>query len=285
VRYTSTPGAEPGRPTRHDRQEECLDRPRQPLPTRVEDLPPLSPAFGDALDAGLLELGLQLTLRARSIITAHARLLVAWNAAINLTAIRDPAAIATRHIIDSLAAVRVLQERRVGRVRVDGFLDLGSGGGYPGIPLAAVLPVRRALLVDSVGKKADFLAAAVAATGLGPRVAVANERAESLARDPRHRERWPAVMARAVGALDELVELSFPLLVPHGALIAWKRGDIEDEIDAARRALASLGGGRIDVVPVAVTGLAEHRLVVVSKRGRTADGFPRDPASRRRRPW
>jgi 16S rRNA (guanine527-N7)-methyltransferase len=285
VRYTSTPGAEPGRPTRHDRQEECLDRPRQPLPTRVEDLPPLSPAFGDALDAGLLELGLQLTLRARSIITAHARLLVAWNAAINLTAIRDPAAIATRHIIDSLAAVRVLQERRVGRVRVDGILDLGSGGGYPGIPLAAVLPVRRALLVDSVGKKADFLAAAVAATGLGPRVAVANERAESLARDPRHRERWPAVMARAVGALDELVELSFPLLVPHGALIAWKRGDIEDEIDAARRALASLGGGRIDVVPVAVTGLAEHRLVVVSKRGRTADGFPRDPASRRRRPW
>jgi 16S rRNA (guanine527-N7)-methyltransferase len=173
----------------------------------------------------------------------------------------------------------------VGRVRVDGFIDLGSGGGYPGIPLAAVLPVNRALLVDSVGKKADFLAAAVAATGLGPRVAVASERAEALARDPRHRERWPAVTARAVGALDELVELSFPLLVPGGTLVAWKRGDIEEEIDAARRALASLGGGRIEMVPVAVTGLDEHRLVVVTKRGRTSDGFPRDPASRRRRPW
>ena len=230
-------------------------------------------------------MGLQLTPRARTVITDHARLLTAWNAAINLTSIRDPAAIATRHIIDSLAAIRALQGRRVGRVRIDGLLDLGSGGGYPGIPLAAVLPLDRTLLVDSVRKKADFLAAAVSATGLGPRVAVAAERAEDLARDSRHRERWPAVTARAVGALDELVELSFPLLVPGGALIAWKRGDIEDELTGARRALASLGGGRIETVPVAVTGLDEHRLVVVTKRGRTADAFPRDPASRRRRPW
>jgi 16S rRNA (guanine527-N7)-methyltransferase len=140
-------------------------------------------------------------------------------------------------------------------------------------------------LVESVGKKAAFLSAAVGATGLGSRVAVERERAEDLARDPGHRERWPAVTARAVGSLDELVELSFPLLVPGGVLIAWKRGDIEDEIAAARRALAGLGGGRIETRPIMVTGLDDHRLVVVSKRGRTADGYPRDPASRRRRPW
>jgi 16S rRNA (guanine527-N7)-methyltransferase len=140
-------------------------------------------------------------------------------------------------------------------------------------------------LVESVGKKAAFLSAALEATGLGSRVVVANARAEELARDSRHRERWDAVTARAIGALDELLELSFPLLVPGGVLVAWKRGDIETEIEAARRALAGLGGGRIETVPVAATGLAEHCLVVVTKRGRTAEGFPRDPASRRRRPW
>ena len=222
---------------------------------------------------------------ARSVIAGHVRLLLAWNEAINLTAIRDPAAIAIRHVVDSLTAVRALQQRRVGRVDVSGFVDLGSGGGFPGIPLAAVLPFMRAVLVDSVGKKAAFLAAAVEATGLGARVAVATERAEVLARDPRHRERWPAVTARAVGALDELAELAFPLLVPGGVLVAWKRGDIDDEIAAARRALAGLGGGRIEVLPVSATGLLDHRLVVATKRGRTSDGFPRDPASRRRRPW
>ncbi len=234
---------------------------------------------------GLLELDLRLTRAARAVIEDHARLLMAWNSSINLTSIRDPAEIATRHVIDSLAAIRVLQARRVGRVRVDSFLDLGSGGGYPGIPLAAVLPVDRAVLVDSVGKKAAFLAAAVAATGLDSRVSVAAERAESLARDPRHRERWAAVTARAVGALDDLVELSFPLLVPGGMLVVWKRGDIEEEVLAARRALAGLGGGRIESIPVAATGLDRHRLVVVTKRGRSAEEFPRDPAARRRKPW
>ena len=213
------------------------------------------------------------------------RLLLAWNEAINLTAIREPAAIAVRHVVDSLAAARVLERRgpRGGSVR--GLLDLGSGGGYPGIPLAAVLPVERALLVESVGKKAAFLETAVAGTGLAPRVAVAKERAEALARDARHRERWPAVTARAVGALAELVELAFPLLLPGGVLVAWKRGPLDEEIAAARRALAGLGGGRIEVLPVTVTGLEDHGLVVVTKRGRTADEFPRDPAARRRRPW
>jgi 16S rRNA (guanine527-N7)-methyltransferase len=110
-------------------------------------------------------------------------------------------------------------------------------------------------------------------------------RSEELARDPRHRERWPAVTVRAVGGLDELVELAFPLLVPGGMLIAWKGGDIVEETAAAQRAMAAMGGGQIETVAVLAKGLAGHRLVVITKRGRTADGFPRDPAARRRRPW
>jgi len=211
--------------------------------------------------------------------------LLAWNSAINLTSIRDPASIAIRHVVDSLAAVPLLLARRVDGSKADAFLDLGSGGGFPGVPLAAVIPVTRAALVESVGKKAAFLATAVAATGLAPRVTVSGTRSEDLARDPDHRERWPVVTVRAVGSLDELVELAFPLLVPGGMLIAWKGGDIVDETAAALRAVADMGGGRIEAIPVRAGGLEGHRLVVITKRGRTADGYPRDPAARRRRPW
>jgi 16S rRNA (guanine527-N7)-methyltransferase len=285
VRQTTTPGAAPGRPREARPTGGCLDRPREPLPTRVEDLPPLPDAFDDALDPGLRELGLELTPDARGIIGDHVRLLLAWNAAINLTSIRDPAAIAVRHVVDSLAAVPVLISRRVGGANVGAFLDLGSGGGFPGLPLVAVLPVERATLVESVGKKAAFLATVVEATGLAPRVAVATARSEELARDQRHREQWPVVSVRAVGALDELVELAFPLLVPGGMLVAWKGGDIVDETAAALRAVSVMGGGRVESLPILATGLEGHRLVVITKRGRTADGYPRDPGARRRRPW
>jgi 16S rRNA (guanine527-N7)-methyltransferase len=205
-------------------------------------------------------------------------LLLAWNASINLTAIRQPAEIALRHVVDSLAATALLGD-------VGGFVDLGSGGGFPGIPLAAALPVERVALVDSVGKKAAFLAAAVEVAGLSARVGVAAARAEELASEDRHRERWPAVTARAVGSLAELVELAFPLLAVGGRLVAWKRFDIADEMRAGRRAVDALGGGSIDERPVRVTGLPGHLLVIVTKRGRTGADFPRDPAVRRREPW
>ena len=94
------------------------------------------------------------------------------------------------------------------------------------------------------------------------------------------------VTARAVGPLDDLVELSLPLLAAGGRLVAWKRGDLVAELAAARRAGAALGGGEpaVHAVPEAL-GLAGHALVVVRKEGPTPAGFPRDPAARKRRPW
>ncbi len=258
----------------------AVDQPREPLPTRVHETQPLPPAYHDALAAGLAALGLSLTPVARMAIEIHARLLLAWTSAINLTAIRDPAAVALGHVVDSLSAVPVLRERGVDR-----FLDIGSGGGYPGLPLAAALPAQRALLLEPVGKKTAFLATAVAAAGLEVCVEAAPVRAEALAADARHRGRWPAVVARAVGGLGELVELAFPLLEPGGCLVAWKRGDIGAEIPAAERAMAAMGGGRLEVHPVAVPGLERHCLVIATATGRVPAAYPRDPAARKRRPW
>jgi len=231
------------------------------------------------LDPGLRELGLDLRPAARAAIDDHARFLLAWTGSINLTAIRDPAGVARLHVLDSLAAARHLRERRVTRL-----LDLGSGGGYPGIPLAAALDAERALLVDSVTKKVRFLQAVVDATGLAGRVAAEAVRAEALARDPRDRGAWPCVTARAVASLAELVELALPLLAPGGVLVAWKREPVQPELDAAAPALAALRAGRVDVVQAGVGGLADHRLVLVERGGPVDDRFPREPAERRRSP-
>ena len=283
----------PDGPHRHDRQEGCLDRSREPLPTRVDSCPTLPAAYHDALDAGLAALGLVLEPDARAAIDGHVRLLLAWTGAINLTAIRDPAGIATRHVVDSLTGLAVLRGRAIDR-----FVDLGSGGGFPGIPLAAALPADRALLIDSIGKKVGFLTTAIDAIDLGERVVAEAARSESLAASRADRGRWPAVTARAVGSLADLVEQALPLLRPAGILVAWKRGPVDDpaglggELAAARRALATIDpAGRISVeaavAPASgIPDLADHLLVTVERGPSPIDpGWPRDPAARRRTPW
>jgi 16S rRNA (guanine527-N7)-methyltransferase len=270
-----------GRHSRRPRvhpQEGYLGRQREPLPTRVQGLPALPDAFHETLGAGLADLGIALRADQRRRLEDHVRLLIAWNAGINLTAVREPAEIARRHVLDSLTAAGCLRELGARRL-----IDLGSGGGFPGIPLAVALDAD-ARLVESVGKKAAFLGAAVRALELSSVVADAS-RAEFLAADPEHRERWPAVTARAVAALGDLVELAFPLLQPGGVLLAWKRGDLDGELARAMPAIGQLGGGETRVLAVDAAGLPGHRLVVVRKTGRTGAGWPRDPAARRRRPW
>lgn len=260
-------------------QEGALDRPRGPLPTRVTDLPPLPAAYEDALEAGLAPQGIDLTPGARAAIDGHVRLLLAWNDAINLTAIREPADVARAHVLDSLAAMPLFRSLGIGR-----FLDLGSGGGFPGLPLSAALGAERVLLVDSVGKKVQFLRAVIRAVGLQATTAAEQARAETLASDPRDREGWPAVTVRAVASLADLVEVALPLIAPGGVLVAWKGTSAVDEVAAAAAALRALRAGPVRILDAGVAGLADHRLVVVPRGGPIDDRFPRDPAERRHRP-
>jgi 16S rRNA (guanine527-N7)-methyltransferase len=258
-----------------------VDRDREPLPSRIDGLPDLPVAALAILDAGLPALGLaELPPDARVMLEGHLRLMLAWNVAMNLTAIRDPVAAACLHILDSLTAVPLLRARGV-----DALIDLGSGGGYPGLPIAVALPARRALLVDSIAKKARFIATAASAIGVADRVEAFAGRSEELAADRRHRERWPAVVVRAVAALPELIELGLPLLAPGGVLIAWKRRSIDAELAAAAAAVDALGGGRVELIDVRAPGLEGHVLVVIEKVRPTPSGYPRDPAARKQRPW
>ena len=253
---------------------------RDPLPTRVAGLAPLPGEYEDVLRAGMsAAAGEDLPADARAAIDDHVRLLLAWNEAINLSGIRAPERIALEHVLDSLTALPLLR-----RAAIAEFVDLGSGGGYPGLPLAIALRARRALLVESIGKKAQFLDVAIAALGLADRVTVAAARAEELAADPRHRGRWPAVVSRAVADLTELSELGLPLLAAGGLLVAWKRRPLDEELSRAQRAVRQLGGRVVACEAVAVPGLEDHVLAVVEKVAATPPEFPRDPAARRRRP-
>ena len=266
----------------HDATEGSL-RDRAPLPADPSLCPPLPDAAVARFDAGCAALGLgALPAGARDGILGHLRLLLAWTSAVNLTAIRDADAAVTGHLLDSLAAIPLLRGAGVARI-----LDLGSGGGYPGLPLALALPAERALLLDSIAKKAAFLRVAAAAAGVADRVAVVAARAEVLAADRRQREQWPGVTVRAVAPLPELVELAFPLLASGGFLIAWKRSGLDEERTRALPAVAALGGGTIEVTPLAgsLSGLEDHVLVVIRKEGRTGAGWPRTPAERKRHPW
>lgn len=258
------------------------DRPRGPLPSRVEDTAPLDPlvpaAFEVALEGLDSEVRAALTPEARDRLAGHVRLLLAWNEAMNLTALTDPEGIAVRHLADSLSALPLI---RVGPH--DSLIDLGSGGGFPGLPLAITLPATHVTLVDSTAKKARFLETVVAALGLGDRVRIRATRAEALAGPAGPRA--DVVTARAVGSLADLVEVGLPLLGPGGRLIAWKRGDLGAELAAAGRAAAALGGSAPRIVPIGGTILPGHVLVVVRRERRVPPGYPRDPATRKRRPW
>lgn len=266
-----------------------MNQDREPLPTRVGGLPPLPPAALSLLDAGLETLGLaDVPSAIRTGLVDHVRLLIAWNGSINLTAIREPEAIVREHVLDSLTGVGVLRERGL-----DALLDLGSGSGYPGLPLAIVLPARRALLVDSVGKKAAFLSAAASVSSVAPSgglaeadpaIAVFAGRAEALAADRRHRERWQAVVARAIAPLAELAELALPLVARGGVLVAWKRQPLDAELAVAGIAIDRMGGSPATVVPVSIAGLEDHVLVVIEKVRPGPSGYPRDPARRRQQP-
>jgi 16S rRNA (guanine527-N7)-methyltransferase len=204
-------------------------------------------------------------------------LLLEANAVTNLTRIVEPDAVARLHLLDALSALPLLDELGPRRA-----LDLGSGGGVPGIVLALARPQIAWTLVDSVGRKTDALRSFASALGL-PHVEAVAERAETLGRDPAHRGGYDLVTARACAALPVLAEYALPLLADGGTVLAWKGRIAGDELRAGSVA-APLLGGRLDVRPSGVPALGDRRFVLITKVGATPDRYPRRPGQPSRRP-
>jgi 16S rRNA (guanine527-N7)-methyltransferase len=204
------------------------------------------------------------------------------NRRVNLTRITDPAEIETRHFLDSLsAAVPLLGVlNNAADLRL---VDVGSGGGMPGLPLKIAFPRLRVTLVESVNKKADFLRETVAQLGLSD-VAVVAKRAEIAARDPEHRDMYDWATARALGKLPVVIELCAPFLAPGGLLVAHRRGDLDAELTAAAPAFKALHLWSRTPIPLDVPGLEGHGLIVGEKYALTPEAYPRRPGMPRKRP-
>ncbi len=208
----------------------------------------------------------------------YVELLLAANARVNLTRIVAPAEVASLHLLDALSALSLLDALAPRRA-----LDLGSGGGVPGIVLALARPDISWTLVDSVGRKAAAMRGFVDALGLRNVVVIA-ERAEVLGRDAAYRQQFDLVAARACAPLPVLVEYALPLIRVGGALVAWKGAVPPDELTAGRAAAIQLGGGDPEVVATDVEALGDHRFVVTRKVGATPDRYPRRPGQPTKRP-
>jgi 16S rRNA (guanine527-N7)-methyltransferase len=233
----------------------------------------------DILAEGAAALGLPLRPEQLAAFARYRDELLAWNRRVNLTSINEPAEVETRHFLDSLTCAAALLARWGAALPMLPLrcIDVGSGGGFPGVPLKLALPRLRVTLLEATGKKAEFLDHLIAALALSGVDAVA-ERAETLGHAPEHRESYDAVFARALAPLPALLELTLPFLRVGGLLVAQRRGDLADEIAAAAFACETLGGAPPTVVPVTVPPLDDGRaLVVVEKAAATPSAYPRRP--------
>jgi 16S rRNA (guanine527-N7)-methyltransferase len=198
----------------------------------------------DTLRDGARALGLELDDSQVARLTSHLDLMDEWGQRMNLTAIRERGQQLTRHVLDSLTLGPYLRGERIA--------DVGSGAGFPGIPLAVVEPARQFTLIESTGKKCRFLEHVRDALALG-NVEVVQARAENC----KPEVRYDTVIARAVGPLADLVRYAGPLLAGHGRLLAMKGRYPQDEL------AAKLNGWKVAAVhPLSVPGLDEERHLV-----------------------
>jgi 16S rRNA (guanine527-N7)-methyltransferase len=182
------------------------------------------------------------------------------------------------HIVDSLTGLEVADLREGGRIA-----DIGAGAGFPGLVLAVALPGAQVDLIESVGRKCEFMQRAIEAAGID-NADVLNARSEDLAA-AEGRETYDAVTARAVGRLSTLAELASPLLKPNGVLVAWKGKRDEDEEDQLQKASEALAMRPEQIIDVGDRAGSEHRhLHVIRKTGSTPANLPRNPGIAKKRP-
>ena len=217
--------------------------------------------------------------RQLSALSLYEKELLEWNQKFNLTAIRDAESIRTKHFLDSFSCALAWKASPPNHL-----IDVGTGAGFPGLPLKILYPHLKLTLVESVGKKAKFCQHIVDLLGLED-VQVIQARAEDLGQDLRHRETYEWAVARAVAHLNVLSEYLIPLAQIRGNILAQKGESGPAEAQSAEGAMKLLGGKLKQLIPVHLPGVVEDRyLVVMEKVAATPPRYPRKPGIAMKQP-
>ena len=227
-------------------------------------------SFVDELKAVAKEYGLELTTAQMTQFNTYYDLLVEWNQKINLTAITEPKDVAIKHMIDSLSCFKPnLFEENCS------LIDVGTGAGFPGLPLKIFFPSLKLTLLDSLNKRVKFLQLVVDTLGLKD-VNVIHARSEEAAKNKKYREQFDFATARAVARLPILCEYCLPFVKLNGMFIALKGRQYEEEIAEAGKAIKVLGGKLVKTMPVKLPEIDDKRAVIyVQKVKATPKTYPR----------
>ncbi|MCJ7623661.1 MAG: 16S rRNA (guanine(527)-N(7))-methyltransferase RsmG [Anaerolineaceae bacterium] len=215
-------------------------------------------------------LGIRLSISQLGSLQLYEQELLLWNKQHNLTAIRDVTGIRMKHFLDSLTCLIFLGEKPPSRI-----IDVGTGAGFPGIPLKIVIPNMSVTLVDSIGKKTGFCSHIVDMLGLKD-VKILQARAEDIGHMPEHREKYDCAVARAVANLSTLVEYLLPLVQIGGITLAQKGKSGPAEAQDAEKAIHLMGGQLRQLRQVKLPGVVEERyLILIEKIAATPSQYPR----------
>lgn len=203
-----------------------------------------------------------------------------WNEKINLTAIKDREMFRVKHIEDSLSCIELSEYTKAKSVA-----DLGTGGGFPGIPLAIASPEKDFVLIDSLRKRLKIIDELCRELDI-KNVVTVHARAEELGNDNEHREKYDACVSRAVARLNILVEWGLPLVKLNGAMIAFKGLKAEQEADEAKKAIKILGGrlDRIYKYSLKSEETQSRSLIIIKKEKNTPKKYPRKPGKAKEAP-
>lgn len=200
----------------------------------------------------------------------YSEMLIDWNSRINLTAITDMDGIIKKHFVDSLKIFEFSNLRKARKI-----IDVGTGAGFPGIPMKIVNDDFELTLLDSLNKRIDYLKEVCRELGLS-NVNFIHARAEDGARMPIHREKYDVAVSRAVANMAVLSELCLPFVKQSGYFIALKGPGVENELSEAKKAISEMGGKLVEVINVTIKDTdLNHNIVIVEKISKTPSKYPR----------
>jgi 16S rRNA (guanine527-N7)-methyltransferase len=224
----------------------------------------------DTFEIQLKELGITLSDIQKEQFERYFELLVEWNKVMNLTGITEREEVYLKHFTDSLALVKALNMDEVSSV-----IDIGTGAGFPGLPLKIAFPHLKVVLLDSLNKRIKFLNEVIEQLGLDE-IETLHGRAEDYAKENRYREQFDICVSRAVSNLSTLSEYCLPYVKIGGKFVSYKSGEVDEELNASKKAVQILGGKIQKVEKMQLPGTDIGRsFVVIDKVKGTNKKYPR----------